>query len=259
MIWKAFAAEFRRSWLNLRRYPSETISSLIVVVVVFYGLFLGASYMSGNSIFGNRLGDMIVSYSLWTMVLMSVGNMGWSIANEAQNGTLEQVLLSPLSPGVIMLLRNLAELLYTIGFTAATIVLILLVTGRRLTLSVLDFVPLLLAVGASIGLGYMIASMTLLLKRTQQLLNLVQFVLLFVIMTPFTTLPGMWRDAATVIPLAPMVGLLTQMTVYGTGIEAPGNWLLWSLVNMFLWLGAGYWIFARAFHKARSKGVLGHY
>jgi len=259
MIVNAFLAEFRRQYVNLRRYPTEFLSQIVIVVVIFYGLFLGANYMAGGQMFGGRLNSVIVGYIVWGLIVDSVGSMGFNIANEAQNGTLEQVFLSPLGPTRVLLLRNIAELLYTLIFMGIVMGLIMVLTGHYLILSPLDLVPAVLAVGASMGIGFMVASVTILFKRSQQLLALLQFVLLFLVMTPFTTFPGIWHKIAMVIPMAPMVGLMKDMMVNNLPMSRDGMLVLWSVVNLALWLTIGMGIFGVACKKARRKGTLSHY
>lgn len=259
MIWTTFVAEFRREWIQLKRYPTELLSEVIVIVAVFYGLFLGASYISGNNILGSRMDSVIVGYMLWTLVLIAVNSMGYAISTESQNGTLEQVFLSPLGPITVLLLRNLAALVFNVVFTLLVIVIIMAITGRHLSLSVWEFVPLIMAVGSAIGIGYLVASITILFKRVNQLLGLLQFVLLFLVMSPYADAKGAWHVIAAVIPFAPMVGLLQRMMIQHTGLWENGGWFLWGWVNLAFWLTIGMVVFHFACLKARIKGVLGHY
>lgn len=259
MIWTTFLAEFRREWIQMKRYPTELLSEVVVIVAIFYGLFLGATYVSGNNMLGSRLDSVIVGYMLWTLALIAVSNMGYDISTESQNGTLEQVFLSPLGPVVVLLLRNLAALLFNVVFTVAVILLIVWLTGRHLKVSVVDVIPLIMAVATAIGVGYLVASVTILFKRVNQLLGLLQFVLLFLVMSPFTETRGIWHILAIFIPFAPMVGLLKRMMIYQTSLIEPGMWFVWAWVNIVLWFGGGMVVFHFACRKARSKGVLGHY
>jgi ABC-2 type transport system permease protein len=259
VIWTTLVAEFRREWIQLKRYPTELLSEVIVIVAVFYGLFLGATYIAGNNILGSRMDSVIVGYMLWTLVLIAVNSMGYAISTESQNGTLEQVFLSPLGPITVLLLRNLAALVFNVVFTVLVILLIMMVTGRHLSLSVWEFVPLVMAVGSAIGIGYLVASITILFKRVNQLLGLLQFLLLFLVMSPFNDLKGAWHYIAAVIPFAPMVGLLQRMMIQHTGLLENPSWLLWGWANLAFWLALGMIVFHLACRKARMKGVLGHY
>lgn len=255
----ALSAEWRREWVQLRRYPTELLSELAVIVLVFYGLFLGGSYMAGGAILGGRLSDIIVGYALWTLSMMSVGTMGWTISNEAQNGTLEQVFLSPYGASLILLLRNMASIVISLLFTILTLFSVMAITGHYLFVSPWDIVPGLLMIASATGLGYLVASVTILMKRSQQLLNLLQFILLFLIMAPTATLGGSWRWLAIMAPFSPVVALLRSMMTQGAALLGTGNWLLWSVVNAVLWLLIGLLVFAWAQKKARRRGNLSHY
>lgn len=259
MMRHALAAEWRREWVQLFRYPTEVLSEIIVIVAIFYGMFLGASYMAGTALFGHRLSDIIVGYALWTLSMASVGTLGWSIANEAQNGTLEQVFLSPYGARLILLFRSAANIAIGLLFTVSTLFAVMAVTGRWLIVSPLDFIPGLLMIACATGLGFLVASVTILMKRSNQLLNLLQFALLFLIMAPLSNLTGPWRWVGVVVPFAPVAVLLRAMMTRGAGLFGAGDWLLWSAVNASLWLAIGLLVFRRAERRARRRGNLGHY
>lgn len=243
----------------MKRYPTEMLSEAVVMLAIFYGLFLGASYMSGRNMLGTRLDGVIVGYMLWTLVLTAVSNMGYTISTESQNGTLEQVFMSPLGPIRVLLLRNLAALIFNIVFTVVIIFIIMMLTGRHLTLSVLDVIPLVMAVVVAIGIGYLVASITILFKRVNQLLGLMQFILLFLVMSPFAEIQGTWHFLGIIIPFAPMVGLLQRMMIHNSGLIEPGMWFGWGILNVVMWLGVGMLVFHFACRKAQAKGILGHY
>ncbi|QSO52287.1 ABC transporter permease [Alicyclobacillus curvatus] len=259
MMWTGLLSEIRREWILFRRYPTELLSQLVVIIVAFYGLFLGASYMAGNNMAPGRLDAVIVGYLLWTLAMGAVGAMGWDIMNEAQNGTLEQVMLSPLGLTRILLLRSIVLFVYNIMFTIAVLFIIMSLTGRHLTVSVSAVIPLGLAMACAIGIGYLVASVTILFKRSSQFLGLLQFVLLFLVMTPFASLHGFLRMVSLLIPIAPMNALLRQMMIRHGGLNAPHDWLLWSIVNAVIWVALGMFVFVKASKRAKRKGILGHY
>ena len=258
-VWFGLLAEFRREWLLFRRYPTELISQIVIVVIAFYGLFLGASYVAGSHVVGNRLDSVIVGYLLWTLAMGAVGSMGWDIMNEAQNGTLEQVMISSLGLSRILLLRSIVMFLYNILFTFVVLFLIMWMTHRHLSVSIVELIPFGLAMASAIGIGYCVASVTILFKRSNQFLGLLQFVLLFLVMTPFASLPGWGQAIAVFVPIAPMNALLKQMMIERFGLIGPHHWLLWSVVNAVLWVGLGMVVFTTASKRARRKGILGHY
>ncbi|QSO46394.1 ABC transporter permease [Alicyclobacillus mengziensis] len=259
MMWNGLLSEIRREWILFRRYPTELLSQLVVIVVAFYGLFLGASYMAGSRMVGGRLDAVIIGYLLWTLAMGAVGAMGWDIMNEAQNGTLEQVMLSPLGLMKILLLRSIVLFIYNILFTAVVLFIIMWLTGRHLSVSGSEVVPFGLAMACAIGIGYLVASVTILFKRSNQFLGLLQFVLLFLVMAPFASLHGWRRLASVMVPIAPMNAMLRQMMIAGGGLTGPHNWLLWSVLNAGIWLLLGMFVFVKASKRAKRKGILGHY
>ncbi len=259
MIWTALQAELRRELTQMLRYPTELLSEALVTGIIFYGIFLGSSYMAGGSILGSRLSEIIVGYALWTLMLGAIGNMGWGISMEAQNGTLEQVCVGPLSLRAIFALRSLANLLYDLLLTAMALLLIIVLTGHRIDFSLLEIVPFILGIAVSIGIGYLVASVTVLVKRSNQFLNLLQFLLLFLVMTPFTDLKGPLRFIAVIVPAGPQMGVLRHLAIGQSRFPGEAMWLLLAVVNALLWTFAGYVAYGRVHELARSRGSLGHY
>lgn len=252
-------AEARRTFLQYRRYPFESVSSMVVLVMIFLGLFLGASYLAGVPIRGPHLSAVVLGYVIWTVAMAAVSDMGFELQNEAQNGTLEQVFLTPQSTGLIMLVRDAVSVVFFLVPMAVILVVLALLTGARLVVSPLDLVPLALCLITAWGLGLVVAAGAVLLKRLNQVLNLLQFLLLFVIMAPIAQLPGAWHAVAAVLPLEGAVGLLNHLMVPGPIGPGSGALLLEAAINAALWLAAGAWLFARADGLARSRGILAHY
>lgn len=259
MILHAFMAEFRRGIIEFKRYPTEFISQVFLVVIIFYGLFLGGKYITGGEIFGDRLSGVVIGYVLWVLVLDAIGEMGYTISEEAKNGNLEQVFLSPLGATTILFVRNLANLIYLIFFLSIVLIFIMVLTGHYLSLTIMNLIPLLMAVGVAIGIGYLVASMTIIYKRTDQLLNMMQFALLFVIMTPFTDFAGNWTIISIIVPFAPMVGLLKEMIINNASLLEVGSLFWWSCANLLIWVGIGLYTFRLANKRTRNMGTLGHY
>jgi len=251
-------AEVRRIFIQTRRYPFEFASGTIVLVMVFLGLFVGASYLAGVPIRGPHLSDVVLGYMAWMLAMTATSDMGFDLQNEAQNGTLEQLFLTPRPTGLVMLVRDVVSVTFYMVPMAVVLVVVVLVTGARFTVSPLDLVPTALALATAWGLGLVIASGAILFKRMNQVLNLVQFLLLFVVMAPIAQLGGMWHVAATILPLSPSVGLLDHLTIPGGG-AGTAVLLIEACANAALWLGAGLWLFARADRLARDRAILAHY
>lgn len=259
MILAAFTAELRRELLQMLRYPTELLSQALVSGVIFYALFLGAGYMAGGSILGTHLGEMIVGYVLWSLMLGAIGNMGYGISNEAQNGTLEQVCVGPLPVRTIFALRAVTNLVYDLLETAIALGIIILLTGHHITFATSELVPFVLAVAVSVGVGYIVAGVTILVKRSNQFLQLLQFGLLFLLVMPFTDLPGNLRYLAVIVPAGPQMGILRHLAIGQVHVPDATLWLPLSVLNAALWVFAGWAVYGRAHEAARARGILGHY
>ena len=255
---RVIAVEFKRSLLMLRRYPMEMVGQLVVITMIFYGLFLGAKYIAGPTAqFGDRLDALVVGYVLWTLALFAIGDLSWGLMNEAREGTLEQVFLSPYGPGRVYMARNVAGLLLTLGLNLSILGLIMLLTGVRLDFSWSALAPLAAVLLGAYGLGFLLGALALLFKRIQAFLNLFQFVLMFLIMTPFEQLHGLIRVAGYLLPMTTGAGQLRALMARGEAFDPVVFGL--GLLNGFVYLTVGLWVFGRAVRAAKERGLLGGY
>lgn len=254
---RLFAAEFRRSALLMRRYLGNTVGGVLGITLVFLALFYGAQFITGVSRFGDRLDALVVGYSLWTLILFILAEVSADAQQEAQSGTLEQVCLSPFGLTRIFVLRSLAGMVWMLLTNGVVLGLLLLITGVQLQVSAWVLIPVLGALLSAYGLAFLFGSLALGAKKVQQLLNLVNFALLFLMMTPFETMSPAIRAATSVLPLVPSAGGLRHTLVQGQALE-PLNALL-ILVSGAAWFAVGIYAFYRADRSVRLRGVLNSY
>ncbi|MEO0407367.1 MAG: ABC transporter permease, partial [Cyanobacteria bacterium P01_A01_bin.135] len=207
-----FWAELKRSWTEFIRYPAEAVGGVVIITIVFYGLFLSARYMAGPAIqFGDRLDIVVVGYVLWTLTLFTINDISLTLQAEAQTGTLEQIFLSPYGPFRVFLTRALAGLTIRITLISVILGILIGVTGSSLQFPPLLVLPLVSTLMAGYGLAFMMGSCALLFKRVQQLLGLFQFGLLFVLALPVETWSGPWSLVGWLLPMLPSAGLLRDL------------------------------------------------
>lgn len=252
-----FTAEWLRTSILMRRYLSNTVGSVLGLTVVFLGLFYSTRYVSGMSSFGDRLDAVVVGYVLWALVLFVLADVSMDAQNEAQTGTLEQVCLSRHGLTRVFLLRSLTRVVWTLLMNATVLTLICLATGTRLHLSLWLAVPVASVLMGAFGLAFMFGALALGAKRIQQLLNLANFALLFVVMTPFEkTVPGLY-PALSLLPMVPGAAGVRAVMVDGA---APGVLpVLVMLASGALWLTLGLYLFRRADRFVRARGLLSSY
>ncbi|HAY54165.1 ABC transporter permease [Schleiferilactobacillus harbinensis] len=255
----ALQSELRRTLLLMRRYPTETAAQIILAVVSFYALALGGRFMAGGTLLGTRMTDLIIGYVLWMLVLNTVGDMGFGIAEEAENGTLEQLFLSPLGPLRLFLMRAVITLGTSLVFIICVLIGILLLTGIRLRLELVQLIPFSLALLVALALGLLVASLAIVFKRVSQALSIIQFGFVFLLMIPFDTGGPLLAFVGHFVPLVPMFSLLRQMLHHPAGFAGGGLLLFWSMVNTLVWLLVGLITFQQATNAARHHGTIGHY
>lgn len=252
-----FLAIFTRFLIELKRYPFNTLSSIITLYLIFLLLFAGAKYAQGFgvNIFGEGLEALVVGYLVWTFALAAYSDLSWEIMREAQQGTLEQLYMCPFGFRFVSLSWVLSSFLMSFVFAGALLGLMMLTTGRILHLPLGTLLPLLFLTLAPIyGVGFLMAGLALVFKRIQAFFQILQFAFI-----PLLFLPG---DAwwAKVLPLSLGANLIRSVMVEGkTLLELPGLDLLVLLGTACFYFGLGLGIFKICENLAKDRGLLAHY
>ncbi|NJN87351.1 MAG: ABC transporter permease [Leptolyngbyaceae cyanobacterium SL_7_1] len=253
-----FVAEFKRSWIQLLRYPTEVISAIVVTTIVFYGLFLSARYVAGPGVqFGDRMESIIIGYALWSLAMFIMADITGGLQREAQTGTLEQIFISPFGAPKVFLVRALAGLTIQVALNLVILVILMVLTGTRLAfppMLLLPFVSILMGV---YGLAFILGSIALRVKQVQQLLGICQFVFLFLLTVPVESWAGSFKFFAMLLPMVPGAGLLRDLMARDQTLNV-GLWAI-ALVNGFVYLALGLLLFRYAERETKRQGKLAGY
>ena len=250
--------EFKRTWVQTLRYPTEVVGGIVILTAVFYGIFLSTQYMAGPaSTFGDRLDAVVVGYVIWTLVLYIVNDIANNLQQEAQTGTLEQVFLSPFGAPRVFLARAIASLTLRLLLILIVLAIIIAMTGSQLAFPALLLLPLSTLLLSAYGLAFFIGSFALVFKKVQQLLGLFQFVLLFLLAAPTEDWSGSARWIANLLPILPSTGLLRDLMAR----EQPLDWGMWAiaLANGIVYFTLGTLVFRWAERQAKRQGTLSGY
>lgn len=252
-----FFGELKRTWIQTLRYPSEVLGGVIILTAVFYGIFVGAQYMSGSDTFGERLDSVVVGYVIWTLVVYIVNDIATNLQIEANTGTLEQVFLSPFGAPRVFLARAIASLTLRFLLILGVMAIIITMTGSQIAFPPLLLLPLFTLLLSAYGLAFFIGSFALVLKKVQQVLSMFQFVLFFLLATPTEDWTGPARIVANVLPILPSTGLLRDLMARGEGLD----WDRWAiaLLNGIVYFTIGTLLFRWAEGQAKRQGTLGSY
>jgi ABC-2 type transport system permease protein len=255
---KLFWAELKRSWIQLRRYATETIAGVIATTIVFYGLFLSAKYVAGPQVqVSDRLDAIVVGYVLWSLAVFIIADIAGTLQREAQTGTLEQLFLSPFGATRVFLVRAIASLSIQLLLNLTILLLIMALTGSRLNLSLNLLPPLATVILGAYGIALGMGSLALLLKQVQQLLGIFQFFLLFVLTVPIESWAGSAKFLGFLLPMTPGAGLLRQVMAQGQALDL--TQLLIALVNGLAYFAIGLWLFRWSEQAAKRRGKLSGY
>lgn len=257
-MFELFLAEFKRSWIQFIRYPTEAIGGIFITTAVFYGLFLSARYIAGPNLqFGERLDAIIVGYVLWTLVIFVINGTAATLQYEAQTGTLEQIFLSPFSARKVLLMRAVAGLMLQLILNLSILLIIIVLTRSQLSFPPSLLLPLLTVLLGAYGLAFTMGSLSLLLKQVQQLFGIFQFALLFPLTAPTETWTGPLRLVGLLLPMMPGAGLLRDLMARGQMLE-PLQFAI-ALGNGAAYFTLGLLLFRWAERETKRQGRLGGY
>lgn len=244
-----------KEWAILKRYWLNTVGGIIGAFLFFAVAFFGGQAVAGARL-DESLAGLVVGYFLVILGIAAYQDTTNKVTREAQWGTLEQLYMTPLGFGRVMLLQGVVTIGFSFVWGIGVLGLMLVLTGVSLSLDVVTIVPIAtLALCSVIGIGLMFAGVAVLYKRVEQLLNLGQFVVFGLVAAPVSG-----HDAVYALPLAQGSAMLQRAMGEGTR--------LWefSLLDHAVLLGVGlgylamgYLVFMWFTSVAKRRGVLGHY
>ena len=247
----------RRSLIEFRRYAFDTLSGLISIYGFFLVIFFGAKIFGGDQAgFGEDIEGVVVSYGMWAITMFSMSALTYDLTQEAQLGTLEQLGMSPFGLVRVLVARAFTSLATYVAMWVALLVVMMATTGRWLHIDVVSIVPLLgVTIVGVIGVGFLLAGLSVFFKRVQQGLQVFQVVFIALVVVPPDEVPIM-----KFLPLAWGTHLISRvMTDEASIFGFPPGDVMFLLLNSLAYFGAGIAVF-RAFEgAARQRGLLGHY
>ncbi len=239
----------------LRSYAFNTVSGIITVVIIFLILLLGVRYaLPVSGAMGNTEEAMVVAFFLWSWLLGGLNTLTWGITMEAQQGTLEQLYMSPYGFRMVSILMLGISIISNLAFSLPLLVILMLISGRFLhidvaTVSVLLFFMVLPAY----GLGYVFGGMALLYKRIQNVFQVINMGVVGLFMLP-DSFP--WN----LIPFTSGYHLISRAMRQGIGLThlPPVELSIFIATSILFFLG-GLWIYGLLEKRVKRLGVLGYY
>lgn len=253
------------------RYPSWIASEFITLPAWFVLFAIGVSSWvpkgQVTAVFGSTT---VFNFFYWGFLFLiifstSIWGIGQSIRTEQLQGTLEQLLLAPVSRVTIISGRFARTILTDLSIIAYTAVLLGVLSHQTVEvqsplLMLLVFALLELAV---LGFGLIFAAITFRLKSFNVLANLAQFAVIGLcgVFFPLQILPYQVRWVSLSIPFTYFVDLV-RFTAVGTTsgsstIIDPGLELALAFVLAVGMLALGLAVFRAAEKQAQKRGLTG--
>lgn len=248
--------ELAQSLRIMGRYPLNTASSLLMLLVVFYGLVFGANYLASGHLDASRLAEAVVGFALWMTVLDGCTLFAMGVANEAALGTLERLFVSRTPAWLVFVCRSVAASVPSVGSISLFSALLAIIAGARLDLSPVMVIPLLCALLSSYGIGLALGAVALTAKRIDKTVSLFQFAVLpLAFASPQNATIPWLRSLLRSLPITAANGLIRQLSEGLT--PSHGDFLL-LVVSSLLTLGLGIIAFEIGGRLARRRGSIGH-
>ena len=271
---RAFAAGAAKSVRVLRRYPFIFVGVLIWPLILPGVYLLQAQGFSGGSAsalnaFASRAGTrdvagfLYVGGAVYMWVTGVLGGPGTFVRGEQEQGTLEQVFLTPVSRVAFLLGPSLAEVVPTL-WTFGVVALVLR-TAFGVAFGPLEalrtLAVILVATPALMGIGVLFAIAVLRFRDVGGAIQITRgvFQVLCGMTFPIAVLPTWARDIALALPPTHVIADVRQVLLAGSGLGALLPDLAVLAAMGVVLCGAGAVLFQFAERHARRHGTLGLY
>lgn len=246
----------QKNFIILRRYPLNFVGTLLTFLLVFLLVFWGGRSIAPAAI-GESLDAIIVGFFLFSVVQSTFFFLSGTINSEAKYGTLEQLYVSPFAFTTVMFAAVTANIVLSVTFAGVNLAVVLLVTGRTLSIDLLTIGPVLaLGLVHAVGVSLLLGGVALLYKRIRSLFQIVQFVFLGLISVALTS-SRLWPR---LLPVGQAAAMLRETMVYGTRLwQFPAFDHAVLAGTAVVYLLVGYLSFYVAQHRARQRGLLDDY
>ncbi|MEF8874120.1 MAG: hypothetical protein V5A88_05560 [Candidatus Thermoplasmatota archaeon] len=248
-----FYSVVKKYFIERKRYFLNTLMTIAGIFILFMLVFFGLrSFEAGTK----TLQGTIIGFAMWIFAVMAYSEMSWGLLQEARDGTLEQLYLTPSSFRRISAYRVLGSFIFQFVLFLVFLVIMMVATGQYLTLNPGVVILVGLTLLSIYGIGYIMGGLSLVFKKVQAGNQILQFLFILLLVLPTIT------DHAILyfVPISWGNLLINRMMVDGLTLL---DFTLFDyailLLNSFSYLIVGLVIFTLMEKTAKKRGLLGHY
>ena len=178
------------------------------------------SIVSGE---GSSFDFLAPGFIAMNVMMSGLTALGAALARERESGTLDGVLMSPISRTSIILGKTISHTIRNLlqgGITIAIAILIFGITIRGNPFLIVSI--LILGTISFLGLGIVATAIAKEQESAQLVLGLLQFPMMFLsgVLFPVEQMPSILQTVSKVLPLTYAVDALRKVMILGVGIEA---------------------------------------
>lgn len=258
--WQPMRGEIRKAlvlkWHERGGFLIELLIFLLFFILV--NVYIGRGRLDPDLLATTLLGMTVVAF-----FHRQVGSVFWSLQDDIQSGTAEQLYMSPTPPGVLILARQLVAIVEGAVFAAALWLVVHAIWPIQLTSPSFDvLVPLTSIVVGVAGFALAIAGLALFLRRVDIIVQLLFGIGMFLggVFLPLDQAPAWLATTGNVIvPITQGLQSLRDLLLPGGSGEPLATTLPWLIVQPLAWLVLGALLFRIGGSIARSGGLLNRY
>lgn len=178
------------------------------------------SIVSGE---GSSFDFVAPGFIAMNVMMSGLTALGAALARERESGTLDGVLMSPISRTSIILGKTVAHTIRNLlqgGITIAIAILIFGITIRGNPFLIVSI--LILGTISFLGIGIVATAIAKEQESAQLILGLLQFPMMFLsgVLFPVEQMPSILQTVSKMLPLTYAVDALRKVMILGVGIEA---------------------------------------
>lgn len=246
-------------------FVSSFVSPLLWVFMfgMFGRVFQGIEIPALAAYGGDYVAYILLGTIFWQFVSIGLDTTASEIQSEAEIGTIEAIFMTPTNVAVVFPGVSLVSLVLTAFFTIITVAFGVSlfhfnIGGGNYLLAALI---VLLTYLSTLGIGMIIAGLTILYKNIGAVVGMFITVMMFLsgVYFPVSVLPGFLQKVAAVIPLTYSLHGIRMALLQDASIAMVATPIAILGALSVITIGWGYFLFKIAINRARREGTLGYY
>lgn len=256
----AFHAEMQKGFRLLWSYRFNSVAELIGMAIVFVGI----SFLLGRGeIDAEEVASTLLGYLVWFFGSTAISDMSYDLTEEARAGTMEQMFMSPVPVGVIVMGRVCATMVTALLEVLLVGIAVIVLMNIPLPLRLQGIPVFLLTMVGLLGFGFVMGGIALIYKQVNSIANLVQTTLIFLTgaLVPVSFFPEWLELLSKLLPSTQGIIVLRNVVLENQSLLAAWNdgSLILLVINSAVYFVGGWLFFLWCENRAKKQGTLGQY